>query len=69
MKVSARDPIKGVMKSVTKGRTAAQAVIGANDAAFVASTTIEAVDEWKLRVGQAAYALAKASDVLIGVAR
>jgi molybdopterin-binding protein len=38
-----------------------------NGVIFTASITNEAVDELKLQVGQSAYAVIKASDVMIAV--
>ncbi len=67
MKISARNQIRGVIKSVTKGQTTAHVTIDIGGAVVSASITNEAVDELKLRVGQSAYAVIKASDVMVAI--
>jgi molybdopterin-binding protein len=68
MKISARNKLRGTVLEVTKGATTAHVRIDVGGGAVVtASITNEAVDELKLAKGQAAYAIIKASDVMIGV--
>jgi len=67
MKLSARNQIKGVIKAVTKGQTTAHVQIDIGGAVVSASITNEAVDALKLAVGQTAYAVIKASDVMVGI--
>jgi molybdopterin-binding protein len=68
MKISARNKLRGTLLEVTKGATTAHVRIDLGGGAVVtASITNEAVDELKLAKGQAAYAIVKASDVMIGV--
>jgi molybdopterin-binding protein len=68
MKISARNKLRGTLLEVTKGATTAHVRIDMGGGAVVtASITNEAVDELKLAKGQAAYAIIKASDVMIGV--
>ena len=68
MKISARNKLRGTLLEVTKGATTAHVRIDVGGGAVVtASITNEAVDELKLAKGQAAYAIIKASDVMIGV--
>jgi molybdopterin-binding protein len=68
MKISARNKLRGTLLEVTKGTTTAHVRIDVGGGAVVtASITNEAVDELKLAKGQAAYAIIKASDVMIGV--
>lgn len=67
MKVSARNQIKGVIKSVTKGATTAHVRIDIGGVIISASITNEAVDDLKLAAGQSAYAVIKASDVMVAV--
>jgi molybdopterin-binding protein len=67
MKLSARNQLKGTIKTVTKGQTTAHVEIDVGGALLTASITNEAVDALKLKVGQSAYAVVKASDVMIGV--
>ncbi len=67
MKISARNKLRGTILDVTKGATTAHVRIDLGGGAVVTgSITNEAVDELKLAKGQAAYAIIKASDVMIG---
>jgi molybdopterin-binding protein len=67
MKISARNQIKGVVKSVTKGATTAHVQLDVGGILVAASITNEAVDELKLTPGQTAYAVIKASDVMVAI--
>lgn len=68
MKISARNQIKGKIVEVTKGATTSHVRIDIGNGAIVtASITNQAVDELGLAVGASAYAIIKASDVMIGV--
>jgi molybdopterin-binding protein len=67
MKLSARNQLKGKIVSVTKGQTTAHVVIDIGGGVVVTSSiTNEAVDELALKAGDAAWAVIKASDVMIG---
>jgi molybdopterin-binding protein len=66
MKLSARNVLKGKVIQVTKGQTTAHVKIEIAAGAIVtASITNEAVDELKLKPGDAAYAVIEASDVMV----
>jgi molybdopterin-binding protein len=68
MKISARNKLRGTILEVTKGATTAHVRIDLGGGAVVtASITNEAVEELKLAEGQTAYAIIKASDVMIGI--
>jgi molybdopterin-binding protein len=67
MKLSARNQIKGVVTSVTKGQTTAHVRLDVKGVTISASITNEAVDDLKLKAGQNAYAVIKASDVMIAI--
>ena len=67
MKLSARNKLKGKIAEVKKGATTTHVKIDVGGAIFTASITNEAADELKLAAGQAAYAVIKASDVMVGV--
>jgi molybdopterin-binding protein len=68
MKISARNQIKGTIVEVTKGATTSHVRIDiGNGATVTASITNQAVEELGLAVGGAAYAVIKASDVMIAV--
>ena len=65
MKISARNQIKGTIVEVIKGQTTAHIRIDANGTIITASITNEAVDELGLAKGKPAYAVIKASDVMV----
>lgn len=67
MKISARNRLKGKIVEITKGATTAHVRIDVNGTIITASITNEAVDDLKLAVGQEAYAIVKASDVMVGI--
>jgi molybdopterin-binding protein len=67
MKISARNQLHGTIVEVHKGATTAHVEIEVGGAKLTASITNEAVDQLKLHKGQKAYAVVKASDVMIGV--
>ncbi len=69
MKISARNQLLGTVLAVIKGATTSHIRIDIGGAVVTASITNEAVDELKLTVGQKAYAVIKASDVMVGVER
>ena len=66
MKLSARNMLKGKITSVVKGATTANVKIDLGGGSIVtASITNEAVEELKLATGDQAYAVIKASDVMV----
>jgi molybdopterin-binding protein len=66
MKLSARNILKGRVVKVTRGATTAHVKIDVGGGSVVtASITNEAVDELALKEGDAAYAVIKASDVMV----
>ena len=67
IKISARNRLKGRIVEVKKGATTAHVRLDVNGTTVTASITNEAVDELGLKVGQDAYAIVKASDVMIGL--
>ncbi|HMR34571.1 MAG TPA: molybdopterin-binding protein [Geminicoccaceae bacterium] len=67
MKISARNVLKGKVIDVTLGQTTAHVRIDIGGGKVVTSSiTNEAVAELGLKVGDEAYAVIKASDVLVG---
>jgi molybdopterin-binding protein len=66
MKLSARNQLKGKIVNVTKGMTTAHIRIDIGGAIITSSITNEAVDELALKAGDEAWAVIKASDVMIG---
>ena len=67
MKLSARNMLMGHVVEVTRGATTAHVRLDVGDTIVTASITNQAVDELKLEVGQKAYAVVKASDVMIAI--
>lgn len=67
MRISARNVIKGRIVEIVKGATTAHVKLDVGGGTVItASITNEAVDELRLAKGDAAYAVIKASDVMIG---
>lgn len=66
MRISARNQLQGKVVEIVKGATTAHVRIDVGGAVVTASITNEAVDELRLVVGDAAYAIVKASDVMVG---
>lgn len=68
MKISARNQLKGKIVDVVKGATTSHVSIDIGGGAVVtASITNAAVDELGLAKGKDAYAIVKASDVMVGI--
>ena len=68
MKLSARNQIKGAVVEVVKGATTSHVRIDiGNGVVITASINNAAVDELGLAPGKPAYAVVKASDVMVGV--
>lgn len=68
MKISARNQLKGKILEIKKGATTAHVRIEvANGLILTSSITNEAVDDLGLKVGGAAIAVVKASDVMVAV--
>ncbi len=68
MKLSARNVLSGKVLKVRKGATTAHVRLELTGGATItASVTNEAVNDLGLRVGEQAYAVIKASDVMVGV--
>ena len=67
MQISARNQIKGKVVEVQRGQTTAHVRIEIGKNSFITSSiTNEAVDELKLKPGDAVTAIIKASDVMVG---
>jgi len=67
MKLSARNQLKGKIVDVAKGATTSHVRIDIGGGVIVTSSiTNEAVADLNLRVGDDAWAVIKASDVMIG---
>jgi molybdopterin-binding protein len=66
-KLSARNQIKGRIVDVSKGATTSHVWLDIGGNTIMASITNEAVAELGLKAGTEAWAVIKASDVMIGV--
>lgn len=67
VKISARNQLKGTIVEITKGATTAHVRLDIGGTIVTSAITNAAVDELKLAVGQKAYAVVKASDVMIAI--
>jgi molybdopterin-binding protein len=67
MKISARNVLKGKIVEVHKGATTAHVKIDIGGTIVTSSITNAAVDDLQLAVGKEAYAVIKASDVVMGI--
>mgnify|MGYP001019217622 CR=1 FL=1 len=67
MRISARNSLRGRIVAVDKGATTAHVRIDVGGTVVTASITNAAVDDLGLEVGKTAYAVIKASDVMVGV--
>lgn len=67
MKISARNQLKGRIVEITKGATTAHVCIDIGGAIVTSSITNAAVDDLGLTIGKEAYAVVKASDVMIAI--
>ena len=67
MKISARNIIKGKVVEITKGATTAHVKIDIGGQVITSAITNEAVDALKLAKGEEAYAVIKASDVMVAI--
>jgi molybdopterin-binding protein len=68
MRLSARNQLKGKILDVVKGQTTARVRIDIGGGVIVTSSvTNEAVDDLGLKAGMEAWAVIKASDVMVAV--
>ena len=65
--MSARNQLKGRITDVKKGVTTTHVRIDIGGQIITASITNESADELKLEKGKTAYAIIKASSVMVGV--
>ena len=67
MKLSARNVLKGKIVAVIKGATTANVKIDVGHGVVITSSiTVEAAKDLKLKKGDEAYAIIKASEVIVG---
>jgi molybdopterin-binding protein len=69
MKISARNALKGKVKSIVRGAVNGEVVIEVADGIdIVASVALASIDELGLTKGREAYAVFQASDTMVGIA-
>ena len=66
MKLSARNQLRGTVRSINKGAAIANVEIDVNGQRVVASITVEAVESLEISEGDEVTAVINASDVIIG---
>lgn len=68
MRISARNSIKGTIKSIVKGPVNAEVVVDIGNGVLITSViTAHAVENLNLQEGQEAWAVIKSSEVMIAV--
>jgi molybdopterin-binding protein len=67
MKISARNSIKGKIVEIKTGVVNSEVVLDIGGTKIVSIITKDAVESLKLKVGDTAYAVIKASNVMIAV--
>lgn len=68
MKISARNVLKGKITNINQGPISSVVVLEiAPGVEIVSSITSDSVSSLKLKKGQSAYAIVKASNVMVGV--
>lgn len=68
MRISARNAFKGTITSITKGPVNAEVVLDIGNGVLVtAMITAHAVENLDLKEGMTAYAVVKASEVMVAV--
>ncbi len=67
MKISARNIFDGVIVEIKRGATTSHVILDVKGLIVTASITNESVEELGLKVGGAAKAVIKSSDVLVAV--
>ena len=68
MRISARNTLKGTIKSITKGQVNAEVVLDIGNGVLITSViTTHAVENLGLKEGTTAFAVIKSSEVMIAV--
>jgi molybdopterin-binding protein len=67
MQTSARNQLKGTVKSVSEGAVMAEVVVDVNGVEVVAAITKASVERLGVAAGSQVSAIIKATDVMIGV--
>lgn len=67
MKISARNILKGTVKSILPGAINSEVIIDVNGTEIAAQISKSSVEHLGLAVGKTAYAVIKTDNVLVGV--
>lgn len=68
MKLSARNNLKGIVKSIDEGLITSKVVIDlGNGNEIVSIISMDAIADLKLEVGKPAFAIVKSTEVIVGV--
>lgn len=68
MKLSARNNLKGVIKSIEEGLITSKVVIDlGNGNEIISIISKDAISDLKLEIGKPAFALVKSTEVIVGV--
>ena len=67
MQISARNVLKGKITHIAPGAVNTEVTIDVGGVAVVSIITKQSAESLKLKVGKKAYAVVKASDVMIGL--
>jgi molybdopterin-binding protein len=68
MKVSARNQLKGKIKEIKRGSVNAEVIIEVSEGVELTSIiTLESLHSLGLEIGHTAYAVIKASNIMVGV--
>jgi molybdopterin-binding protein len=67
MKISARNQLKGTITKVEKGAVSSIVTLDVSGNAITATISNAAVDDLELKPGMEAYAIIKATSVMIGI--
>ncbi len=66
MEISARNQLKGTVKSVARGAVLGEVVVSIGGQEVVSSITLASIDRLGLKVGDSVVVIVKATDVMIG---
>lgn len=68
MKLSARNQLKGKIVAIEKGAVNALVKIDIGGSNIISATiSLESINEFKLEVGKEAYAIIKATSIMVGI--
>jgi len=68
MQLSARNQLKGIIKEISQGPVSTEVVLDVMGTEIVASITTGSAKSLDLKIGDEAYAVIKASSVMVGKA-